>query len=391
MLRKVLVIAAPLALVLVLELLFQIGLWEPLAKPASHAGTSIRLKQKLTDPALPHIDFVTLGSSRPEYGIGHASIARTAQRSGLVHADLTMPGSHWMTIGVISRWLRRTHPEIRGGLIALSIQDFMNAGNGDYELGIVYPFRRLTDVPWIAEHVPFDRDDVGSYGTWSALFEWRTDIQSFVRDPAARLASIKWYRTHRSSTTSLFTNPESHGDMCAFGLGTLTACDRVDASAGASHDRFEGQCKVLRNLAKGRHDYSGIADDANVPSSMPHVRDLVRTQLRDLQWPHPPIVVLMPMPVLWQRDVLGQGLHAWALEVLRPLVESGTIAVIDATGFFDQDADAGCSAFFDFYHQNSTGRARFTRWLLPQLQRLLYQEPAGQNLSDRPFHSPVDP
>jgi hypothetical protein len=40
--------------------------------------------------------------------------------------------------------------------------------------------------------------------------------------------------------------------------------------------------------------------------------------------------------------------------------------------FFDGDADGGCGAFFDFYHQNAAGRERFTRWLLPQLDDMLY-------------------
>ncbi|MBK7013819.1 MAG: hypothetical protein IPH43_15280 [Xanthomonadales bacterium] len=65
MMRKVFILVAPLALLVLLELVFRLGLWEPMAKPTSHAGTSVRLKRMLLDAQLARIDFVTLGSSRP--------------------------------------------------------------------------------------------------------------------------------------------------------------------------------------------------------------------------------------------------------------------------------------------------------------------------------------
>lgn len=372
MIRTLLTLLAPLMLVLLLEALFEAGVWEPLAQPASHAGTSVRLKHALTDPALPRIDYVTLGSSRPEYGIDHALLAATAKRSGRVHADLTMPGSHWMTIGILARWLQREHPEIQGGIIALSIQDLMYAGNGDYELGIVYPFRRVTDIPWMAAHVPFRRDDIASYGTYSALFGWRSDIQEFVRNPSARRNTIDWYKANRSSVDSLFANPEPHGDMCAFGVDALTACDKVEASTDPDRDGLKRQCKELRSFAANRHDYRAAMQHQPLPEFMQRARDLVQSQLRAMRWPRPPLVVLMPMPRMWERDVLGHGLHEWALAVLQPLVDEGRIRLIDATEFFGADGDAGCSAFFDFYHQNAMGRERFTRWLLAQIESVLY-------------------
>ena len=135
--RIALTLFAPIALLLALESLFHTRLWERHAQPASHAGTSVRLKRALRDPVARHIDFVTLGSSRPEYGIDHAAWASRARERGLVDADLSMPGTHWMTIGVLTRWLAREHPEIRGGVIGVAIQDFANPGNGAYELGIV--------------------------------------------------------------------------------------------------------------------------------------------------------------------------------------------------------------------------------------------------------------
>ena len=374
MMRILFLLLAPIALVLLLEAAFEMGVWEPLALPASHAGTSVRLKRALTDPAFRHIDYVTLGSSRPEYGIDHALLAGTAKQYGRVHADLTMPGSHWMTVGILSRWLQREHPEIQGGIIALSIQDLMYPGNGDYELGIVSPFRSVTDIPWIAEHVPFQRGDISTYGTYSALFGWREDIQDFVRHPLARMKSIAWYKANRPPADSLFGNPESKGDMCAFGVEALSACDKIDTSTDAQHDGLERQCQELRGYAAGRHDFRPLMQQKPLPEFMQRTRDLVQAQLRAMRWPEPPLIVLMPMPRVWENDLLGAGLDAWALSILQPLADEGRIHLIDATRFFDADGPGECHMFFDFYHQNAAGRDRFTHWLLPQVVHFLYQD-----------------
>lgn len=130
MMRKFAILATPILLIALLELCFQLGLWEPLAARDSHAGISIALKQKLHAPSLTSIDFVTLGSSGPLLGLDHASLAALAKQDDRVHANLSIPGSHWMTIGVIGRWLHQNRPEVRGGNVALSIEDFASAGNG---------------------------------------------------------------------------------------------------------------------------------------------------------------------------------------------------------------------------------------------------------------------
>lgn len=379
MLRILLILLAPLLLLALLEVAFESGIWEPLAQPKSHAGTSVRLKQALSDASVPRIDYVTLGSSRPEYGVDHALLATTAKQAGRVHANLAMPGSHWLTIGVLAAWLQRAHPEVRGGIIALSIQDLTNPGNGSYELGIVQPFRHFGDIGAVSEHVAFDRADVATYGVYSALFGWRADIQEFVRHPFARKRVLQWFKHNRPPAYTLFENPESHGDMCAFGVDAIDNCDKVDASSDPERDGLKRQCKELRGDAAGRPDFGALAHQQPLPEFMQKTRGVIQAELRAVPWPQPPMVVLMPTPRIWTRDVLGKGLHEWALAILQPLANEGRIHLVDATDFFAADADAGCSAFFDFYHQNAKGRARFTHWLLPQIEQFLYRDDPGRD------------
>jgi hypothetical protein len=383
MLRKLLILAAPFAIVLVIEVLFAAGAWEPLAEPQSHAGTSLGLKQALRDPAIGRIDYVTIGSSRPEYGVDHALLAAEARRRGRTHADLTMPGTHWTSAGVLARWLEREHPEVRGGIVALSVQDLAFAYNGYYELGILQPFRRIDDLAWIAERIPFSMHDVASYGVASALFAWRDDVRTFVTAPIQRMVRIEWRSGHRDPYHLLFGNPESHGDMCAWGVESVAACDRLDAAIDDDSAGLRRQCSELRTRAADAPDFAAGRAAAALPEFMSRTRDLVRAQLEGMRWPTPPVVVLMPMPRIWN-DVLGRGLHEWAIEILQPLADAGRIRLVDATGFFDADTDGGCGSFFDFYHQNARGRERFTRWLLPQLRDMLYEDDSGAPASPAP-------
>jgi hypothetical protein len=112
-----------------------------------------------------------------------------------------------------------------------------------------------------------------------------------------------------------------------------------------------------------------LDSEAQLPARLAEARDLIRGQLRNLHWKIPPVVVLMPMHDAWLRDAMPQDAHAWALQVLSPLVADGTIRLLDETDLFNSDAGTDCSAFFDFYHNNVSGRQRLMSELLPQLEQ----------------------
>jgi hypothetical protein len=372
MMRKICILIAPLLLLVMIELAFRFGVWEPLATPLSHAGTSIRLKRNLLDPSVARIDYVTLGSSRPEYGIDHKRISDVAKARGFVHANLSMPGTHWMTIGVLTDWLRQHHPEIKGGIIALSSQSLGWPSNGYYELGIVQPFREASEDAWIAAHNPLERDHIESFGSRFALFAWRDDVRDFLVNPISRLRRFR--KTSRQPDPErLFENPEMPGDMCAWGLESLTACERL-AEATDAPPNLRIQCDQVKNTVAGRPDFEALAAQTPVPEFKQVTRDLIQRQLRGIRWPAPPVVLLMPTPPIWRNDAHGEGLQKWALSILGPLDKEGTIRLIDATRFFDADAKGGCEDFGDFYHQNARGRQVFSDWLLTRLDELHYYE-----------------
>lgn len=380
-LRTLLKFLSPLLLVLLVEGLFRLGIWEPIAKPSSHAGSSIELKQALSASDFAKIGLVTIGSSRPEFGIDHEQLTLDAAEHGINYANASMPGTHWMTVGVLGGWLQRHHPEIQGGIVALSIQDFSYAGNGDYELGIVTPLRTWHDTAEIKRSVAFNWHDVDTWGAYSSLFAWRGDVQDLLRHPKQRRKALR-SAAKRDPVAVLQENPTLDGDMCAIGVNDPAACETVANSPDPTLQRLAGQCRQLNANGGQRQDLNRYPRDDRLPDSMRRARDLIRDRLRGLAWPQPPVVVLMPTTGIWKNHTLPKGQHDWALEILRPLVDDGTIRVVDGTDALDGEDGTDCRYFADFYHQNAAGREAFAEWLEPQLYPLLFGEQAAADASN---------
>jgi hypothetical protein len=367
--------ALPLLLVALVDIFFHLGVWERLASPESHAGMSITKKRALQDQVFQHIDFVTLGSSRPVYGIDHELLAKSAAAHGYVHVNLSVPGTHWMSLGVISGWLARHHPEIRGGVIALAAQDFLAPGNGTYELGIAYPFHTLGDMAWMRAHVPFDWHDPATYGVYSALFQYHEDVQDYLGHPYKRDDVLAYFRALTPSNV-LTSNADETGNLCAAHLSTVADCKSVAASGTPIDAKLDQQCKLVQSAASGRYDIGPFLQEQPLPEHLRKTRDMVRTQLRALNWPTPPIIVLMPMHSVWLKDAMPAAAREWALSVLAPLASEGKIHLLDYTDLFDDDSGVSdCSAFFDFYHNNVSGRERLMRQLKPAIEKDLYGSP----------------
>ena len=358
-------IVLPLLAVLALEGVFRTDFWERFAAPGSHAGTSIRLKQAVAAEPRP-IDFVTLGSSRAEYGLDHARIAALGARHGKVHANLSMPGSHWMSVMTVIQWLRERRPEVAGGIIALATPDLQYVGNGSYELAIVRPFQGLIGNRGDAAH-RFDWNDASTFGSISALYQYRGDLQDALRHPLQRARAIG---AAGLGGHLLFDGPRRQIDTCAMPWQDLAHC-AAHAPANADERHVVALCASLAAGSGQGGDWSALDPDA-LPPDRVELRAIRQRELRSVGWKKPPLVILMPVTHHWSRELQPRGARAWAHQVLDPLVADGSIALLDYSDFFDVDGVTRCDAFWDIYHQNEKGAAELTDALLPQIERHLY-------------------
>lgn len=355
------------AILLGLEFAFRHGAWEWLAKRESNAGQTIAMKRALLALGPEKIDYVTFGDSRTVYGIDHERIAAAARARGLTHASVAIPGMHWMSLEMLVRWLREHAPQLRGAVISTTISGFNYLGNGAYELSMAAPLAPSWDRDWMRQHVPFEPGNLATYGSQSALFLYREDVQDLLKHTARRLREAGGLLKQPPSTGTLFTRQRVASDLCAVPIDNIAACAAANPAAPVTSTVM--QCRQWQREASQRADFRDR-------SQLPHLAEVkaVRDrQMRSLPYPRPILVVLMPMPGVWRDEVIPQGAEAWARSVLKPLQDEGIIEVHDFTDFFRGANGPECAAFWDLYHQNSAGQDKLTDALLPILEQRLYR------------------
>lgn len=357
-------IAIMLVILVALELAFRFGAWEWIAKRESNAGQTIAMKRALQTLGPEKLDFVTFGDSRTVYGLDHERIAAEAKAKGLTHASVAIPGMHWMSMEMLVRWLRENAPQMKGAVIATTISDFKFLGNGAYELNMAAPLSWNSE--WMARHVPLDHTNLSTYGSRSALFLYREDIQDLLRQPVQRAIGAGALLVKPGGTGTLFSRQRATTDICQVPMDSVEACAKT--APKPPYASTVQQCRQWQQDAKYRADFRD-------PSKLPHlteVRAVREKQFRELPYAKPVIVILMPMPEIWQREVLPPGSEDWARAFLKSMQDQGLIEVHDFTDFFRGDRGPECAAFWDAYHQNAVGQDKLTDVVLPILEQRLY-------------------
>lgn len=357
-------ILLPILLLCGVELSFRLGAWETIASRESHSGTSIRAREALEAHA-GRIDFITLGSSRAEYGLDHTLIHGHAKSRGAVHLNLSQPGSHWLSITTISAYVREHHPELKGGILGLSYLDVQNVVNGTYELAITQPFRPVFRQPDLYA-LQFNRNDPTSYGTWSALLAYRQDIRSFLENPSRRFKANAWWSENKPWRFD--ENPETNRDVCSLPWNSIAECQQTLPTTDAGRN-FQASCNTFQPNAP-RIDWSTLTDP--LPPDRAETKRILQQAIRNLGWPTPPVIVLLPTTHHWRDTIAPIGAEAWAKRILQPLADAGEIVLIDRTTSMDENGKTRCDVFIDLYHQNGKGANEVTRTLLGDLDTHLY-------------------
>jgi hypothetical protein len=230
--------------------------------------------------------------------------------------------------------------------------------------------------------VPFDWHDPATYGLYSGLFEYHEDMQDLLAHPRNRRNLLNFFHA-RTPQEVLTSNADETSNMCAAPIASLSDCSAL-AAHGGGNPKIQQQCKLIEAASRGRYDLRPFVSGTPLNERLQTARDLIRQQLRAINWPTPPLVVLMPMPSVWARDVIPTGTHEWALSVLAPLQAEGKIRVLDYTDMFGDDGDEECKAFFDLYHNNVVGRERVMQRLMPEIERSWFDAMAERQMAVEP-------
>lgn len=359
----------PLLILLALELAFRAGAWERMTPQNSHAGKAARVTRGLqTWPG--NIDFVTIGDSRAKYGFDHQLIADTATRHGQTHASLAIPGAHFLVETLILKWLGSEHPELQGGVFATSIPALLSTHNGDYELATAQPFSKTFKREEILLN-RFESEKVATWGAVSSLYQYREDIQDFLKYPVSRLQSM--LTEEFSSESQLFDSSTIAADVCEMDISSLASC--ISYSGDDTHYlRVVDQCKRYLSRVKTARYRDRYVRDPLSPTQQT-IFEARQAQFESIRWPIPPVVVLMPVSLLWFQEMAPEGAEEWAHSILDPLVEEGKIHLLDYSHFFDTESGSRCETYSDPMHQSRLGVEELTADLLPKLQQWLYSSP----------------
>ncbi len=357
-----------LCCIVLLELAFRFGAWEIFVRPESNAGQSIRLKESVKTLGAGNLEFITLGDSRTVYGIEHQRVADAAKTLGFNHANLSLAGSHWMTINSIVEWVTGRGAHLKGTLIAMSNSSFVYTGNGYYEIGSTAPFMSSWDTAKLSTAVPFDKKEMGTYGVYSALFQYREDIQNLLMQPCMRLREKHAYASQ--GIAALSYSVKTSANMCSVPTSTIANCAAAIATK-PSDVTVINHCKAELAQSKSQLDWRNW----QTPGAVPHLAALAKlrqSELRSMNVKKPILLVLMPEVKLRSDALNPKGIDEFVRATLQPLVDDGTIVLHDYTRFFDDDVNGECSVFWDLLHQNTLGQQRLTDALIPVIRDVLY-------------------
>jgi hypothetical protein len=371
------------------EFAFRYGVWDKLAKPGSYAGTVVMIKKAVEALGPDKVDFLTIGDSIVGSGLNHEEVAATAKKYGFTHVHVGTGGMHWMSTDFMIRWVKQQSPRLQNAVIATNVNNFRFAGNGEYELAISAPIARPWNSQWMLNSVEFKKENIRTYGVYSALFQYREDIRDLIESPRQRIRDIRWTKQYALNDRIIFDPLPISRNICRVPLASVQAC--ADTKSPNPDDiNVITQCRNdaprAAKQAEQKLDYRTWVD----PTSWPHLnklKPLRQQQLRDLPLKRPIMVVLMPVPKLTRESIQPIGIHEWTLSVLNPLVEEGVIELHDYTKLFDAGDSSNdttgpnggidCTAFHDLYHLNSVGQSKLTAKLMPILEERLYRRAAA--------------
>jgi hypothetical protein len=338
----------PILVLLAIEGVFRLGIWEPVARPDSFAGTSVALILATEEFGPERVGRVTLGDSRSLMGFDHRRLlADSLDQERPAHLGLSLPGSHLATLKVESRWAIGTFPTLETMVVGLAPSILNRTRNGYYEIGVVEPFRQLGDGLSLVSHFPPQTGNPRSLGALSAFMAYRDDVFQAIRQPRLRFAAVSAAR-RRPADDRLGFQTKRTNDLCEFDLSSFEACQRELRSLQAGG---QGGEPVARSLARNCQAPNQI-DGA--------VRE--RARVAWLEWIASTgsqtelVIVLMP-----EHSLLSQPEDLTiAREMLNDLHQSGSIRLLDLFDAFTTGDQPQCAYYTDLLHANSLGMTLLT-------------------------------
>ena len=357
----------PFVLLLVVELLFRWGIWEPLVKPNSHAGSVVRLKQTERMLSDDQVEWVTLGDSRVEIGFHHGTILEERlPEAG--HVSLAVGGAHLATYHAAAEFAKNKYPNLKGFVVGLAPGALQASYNGAYEFRKIEPLMRfygLQKNPYVELSLDQFRDV--TLPNASSLFALREDLMDFAKDPSERFKQL----THKMPTERLYKPMGLEPDICAFSIDDLADCQRALSTPEMLQGNQKGTFETYCN--------SGFANKRIADDYEPYFMSKAQIQQIADQWrlffenalsdELTVIVVLMPEHSVMMNQVYPNNLNLVS-DALFSKLEADKLTILDYQNIFLQAEKSECHYYHEMIHANITGAQLITERLLQDLASL---------------------
>jgi hypothetical protein len=359
---------APLLLLLGLEWLFRTGYWEDRVTLQSHAGRSVVTKRALASIDGSQVDYVTLGDSRARQGIHHKQMAALARAFGKQHINLALPGSHFLSLKVLSRLALDQLPQLQGMVLVIPPGFLQSMGNGEYELGIVRPLRTYTDSWEMMNHVPVQAGHIPSWGSFSDFAGYREDLLHWVnqrndseRHEVNALNIGRWWLEWTAEYPLQLCGIDWHSDDVCDSVAALSSADEAVANV----QRYCRQSRGTMAVFKRGYDQWRA-------EKLPVLKQAWQVFLTDLGQRVDLVVVTLPQHSLFEQRSLMNDAVSEADTFLADLQQQGHIHWLDLRTALSAAEIAECAAFRDPWHLNQQGQQIVSEQLEAYLRQHWY-------------------
>jgi len=348
--------------VLGIELIFRIGLYEPLVSPYSHSGTTITVKRALAEFGADQVDVVTLGDSRGSQGLDNNRVYKAGREFGLNHLKLSMAGSHLMTYKALASWSLDELDELQGIVITVSPASFANLGNGAYELAKVMPLRNDISTREMFKHVPFRSADIRTFAPLFSIAGYRDDIKDLLVSPAKRFQAVK-RRNGRKPLSILAYTGKDETDICAVPTADPDECLRVlQQEETAITARARGGLETLCKAAK-KDKKNAVLVTASV-----ELADEWVSFLENLSSGVRVMLLILPDYGPYKQHLYSAGSMAIRDAIVKQLNQGGLVDVVDLHEIISLQGKPECGFYLDSTHLNLPGKRVLTDALMPPLE-----------------------
>lgn len=344
------------------ELFLRLGWYNSWVKPNSYLGNVFNRVKAIEKVGLDKIDWITVGSSRIDWGIDHAKLAKAQELQGHKHVRMSFGSANFISTQANIHWSIENLSSLQGIMLGASEYTFSHFNTVNNQYKAAWPFKHHMDFENyqpLAENQKLEI--ILSQLAWYTYFD---DIKSLLNNPIARKNELQ---KEAESIDPLLFKKNVNANLCAHALKTLQDCVKSTNKIKS----YSGKNRGFRVVNKICNNNTAIKR-AQLNAPMPTERDyqklvnnwvnLINYVLeKDKQF----TLVLLPEHESFDYIINPANASEITANVLARVAESPNFNLIDLRDILE--GKQNCEYFSDPNHLNNKGIKLVTQAVLKHI------------------------